>query len=178
MEEWKTIVKYEGIYEVSNYGNIRTCEGKITHTNCHGIRHWKQRILQPREDKKNKSLSVSLWKDGIYKSMLIHRLVAGAFIPNPNNLETVNHKDGNRQNNNIVNLEWLNRADNIRHGFENGLYTCQIEVIIVKKETKDAYYFRSLSKASKFIGHNKAYISSSIIRKKYENSKYTWKLLI
>jgi hypothetical protein len=178
MEEWKDVVGYKGIYEVSNLGNVRTCEGKVTYTNRHGVRHWNQRVLKPREDKRSKALSVSLWKNGSCRTYLIHRLVAMSFIPNPNNLETVNHKDGNRHNNHVDNLEWMSRADNIRHGFTTGLYTCQTPIVIVDKETEHAYYFHSLSKAGEFMGHGDKYLSGAIKKNQYENKKFKWALFI
>lgn len=94
VEEWKDVVGYEGIYEVSNRGRVRTHKNKTTYTIKHGIRHWKQRILKEKA-KNNRDVRVSLWKGGKRKDYLVHRLVAEAFIPNPANKPTVNHIDGN-----------------------------------------------------------------------------------
>lgn len=64
-----------------------------------------------------------MWKNGKHKTMLLHRLIATTFLENfINTSMTVNHKNGNRLDNRIENLEWLSRADNIRYGFENGQY--------------------------------------------------------
>ena len=120
-EVWKDVKGYEGIYEVSTLGRVRTHKDKTTFTEKHGVRKWKQRILKAKKCKQN-SHRVDLWKGGVNKTWLVHRLVALAFIPNTNNLETVNHIDGNRLNNCADNLEWLSHGDNIRHAFALGLY--------------------------------------------------------
>ena len=100
MTIWKTIDGYEGMYEVSSTGEVRNRKGEklkpsITST---GYPH------------------VSLCRQGERKSKNIHRLVAEAFIPNPNNYPIVNHKDENRANNNIDNLEWCSYSYNASYG--------------------------------------------------------------
>ena len=129
MEEiWKDIKGYEG-YQVSNFGKIRTYK-KITFTKKHGIRHWKDRILhfKPSTNSKQKSKQgmgyrVDLWKDGKPKTLLVARLVATTFLEDLINTDmTVNHKNGNRLDNRVENLEWLSRADNIKYGYQNGQY--------------------------------------------------------
>ena len=177
MEIWKDVVGYEGIYEVSDLGRVRTHKNKTTFTNKHGVRHWKQRILKLRKDQKNGCLSVSLWKNNKGKSFLIHRLVAIAFIPNPNNLYTVNHKDGNRNNNRLDNLEWLSLKDNIIYGFENEQYTKQIKIKVIDISTNKETIFRSLSMANKFFKKNHNYLSSKLKEGKYYNQNYKWEII-
>ena len=79
-EIWKDVVGYEGIYEVSSYGRIRTHKNKTTYTEKHGIRHWKQRYLKDKTPN-GRDVRVTLWKNGECKYFLVHRLVAFAFIP-------------------------------------------------------------------------------------------------
>lgn len=163
MEIWKNIPGYEG-YQASNIGRIRTYN-KTTYTEKHGIRHWKNRVLKPKKDKYN-SLRVSLWKNNKEKTLLVARLIGSTFIEN--NLETnltINHKDGNRLNNNVENLEWLSRKENIVYGFKNGQYknTCKKCSIIVNGKKKN---FETLTAASNYLNKNKAYISNIINRKK------------
>ena len=77
-ELWKDIPGYEGIYQASTLGNIRTCEDKTTHTERHGIRHWKQRTLKQKKCRNSKGridARVSLWKDGKERTWLVSRLV-------------------------------------------------------------------------------------------------------
>lgn len=70
---------------------------------------------------KNGYIQVNTWNNNKQKTFLVHRLVASAFIPNQDNLPEVNHIDGNKQNNNVTNLEWCTRSENIKHGINNGL---------------------------------------------------------
>lgn len=101
-EVWKPVFGYEGLYEVSNHGKVKSLH-------WYGGNTEKEKTLSVRTDG---YLRVVLSKDGISKNYAVHRLVAQAFIPNPNNLEMVNHKDENRQNNNVENLEWCTRSYN------------------------------------------------------------------
>lgn len=100
MEIWKDIEGYEGLYQVSNYGRVKSLNKR------------KGRILKPAKDKGG-YLRVALHKQGTQKHYKIHRLVAQAFIPNPQNLPQVNHKDENPTNNTVQNLEWCDCQYNI-----------------------------------------------------------------
>ena len=103
-EVWKDIKNYEGLYEVSNFGNVRSLN--YNHTN-------KIKILKPHKNQKGYYL-VSLCKNGEVKSHSVARLVAMAFISNPNNYPQVNHKDEDKTNNKVENLEWCNNQYNKR----------------------------------------------------------------
>lgn len=156
MEIWKDIPNYEG-YQVSNLGRIRT-HNKTTYTKLHGVRHWKDRILKQKYSPKDKSYRVELWKDGKHKTILVHRIVAVTFLGESLDTKlTVNHKDGNRRNNNINNLEWLTIKENIQHAFANNLSYQQNCTLVNSKGEK--IYFLSLAKASLFLNRNKGYIS-------------------
>ena len=173
MEEiWKNIDNYEG-YQVSNLGRVRTYN-KVTYTNKHGERHWKDRILKPKISKQDKCSRVELWKDGKHKTILVHRLVANAFLEtNIDTNLTINHKDGNRLNNRVDNLEWVTKADNIRHAFDNGLIPCK-QIKLINKKNKEIKMYRSMAKASEEMHYNKGYISLQISRGKFENDNYIW----
>lgn len=113
MEEiWKPIPGYEGFYEASAYGRIRSVEriaiGRWGHN------HRKSHVLSP-NDVHDGYQQVKFSIDGEKSQQLVHRLVAAAFIPNPNNLPQVNHKDGNHRNNSVENLEWCTASENSRH---------------------------------------------------------------
>lgn len=111
MEEWKDIVGYEGIYQISNLGNVKGF--KFTSG-------YKEHLLKPLFDKDG-YCKVNLYKDRKLKRVSIHRLVASTFIPNPENKPQINHIDGNKQNNSADNLEWVTSKENIRHSIEKGL---------------------------------------------------------
>lgn len=174
-EEWKAIPKYEGIYEASNLGRIRTAEDKTTHSILHGERHWKQRILKPKSIKAKghrKDLRVTLWKDKKPKDHLVARLVAMAWIDGYKDGMTVNHKDGNFLNNNVENLEWLTLADNIRMGFQTGLYKKLQRKVCLIRENGERLVFDSMSACSVFLGRQKGYVSSAIAQgRKFVYSK-------
>ena len=109
METWKEIAGYEGIYEVSDLGRVKSLGNNKSK---------KEKILKPLNNTRG-YLQVMLCKDGHTKRLLVHRLVAKAFIPNPNNLETINHKDEDKTNNFVSNLEWMSIKDNTNYGTRN-----------------------------------------------------------
>jgi hypothetical protein len=151
------------------YGRIRT-HNKVTYTKRHGARSWKDRILKPKISSKDKCLRVELWKDGKHKTVLVHRLVANAFLEKliDSNM-TVNHIDGNRLNNRIDNLEWLSRADNIRYGFANGQYSCCKKCKLMSKNGE--YLFKSIAEANRFLNRNYSYIDTALKRNRTIRSK-------
>lgn len=153
---WRDVVGYEGIYEVSNNGLVRTKEGKTTYTEHHGVRVWKQRILKAKLSKKDGYYRVSLWKDGEEKTHLVHRLVAEAFIPKVEGKNFVNHIDG--KGNHVDNLEWCDYDENNNHAFDNDLIQTNHKIKLVDINSNEEFYFRSKAKASEFLGKNHGYI--------------------
>lgn len=117
-EEWKDIKNYEGLYQVSNLGKVKSLER--TKSNGKGLVKIKERILTQNITNWG-YYRVALYKNGTRKYYKVHRLVAEAFISNPNNKEQVNHIDGNKLNNNVDNLEWNTRIENMNHTRVNGL---------------------------------------------------------
>lgn len=125
MELWKDIPGYEGLYQASNKGHIRTSAGKVTKSARFAKRVWKQRIMKPKAAANKKGridLRVELWKDGNHKTYLVSRLIALTWCEGYKEGLTVNHKNGNQLDNRAENLEWLTLCDNIRHAFATGLY--------------------------------------------------------
>lgn len=105
-EVWKDIQDYEGLYQVSNLGRVRSLGRPVFNAIKHGNIWRKGKILKPIKTQNTGYYCVSLVKDKHLKRKSIHRLVAEAFIPNPNDLPQVNHKDENKANNQVSNLEW------------------------------------------------------------------------
>lgn len=119
MEEiWKDIKDYEGYYQISNLGNVRSIERTVKRI-THSVKI-SSKLLKLRKTS-NDYFNIQLCKDSGCKSKLIHRLVAEAFIPNPENKPEVNHKDGNKANNNVLNLEWNTSKENSQHSYDSGL---------------------------------------------------------
>lgn len=118
-ELWKDIKGYEGCYQVSNLGRIKSLD-RMTN-NQYGEYFMKGRILKNSIIKDKGYCRVSLNNGNGKISKRVHRLVAEAFIPNPENKPEVNHKDGNKLNNCVSNLEWCTNKENIEHSIRTGL---------------------------------------------------------
>lgn len=112
-EEWRDIKDYKGLYQVSNLGRVKRMFGFTSNG-----RRWNSKILQQAFYQSNNSgyYNVFLCKNGKTKRYLVHRLVAQAFIPNPDNLPQINHKDENTKNNCVDNLEWCTCQYNVSYG--------------------------------------------------------------
>lgn len=111
MEIWKDVVGYEGLYQVSDMGRVK----RLGNT----PRCTKDRMRRLCVSKKGAYLVCVLSKDGVHKTPFVHRLVAEAFIPNPQNLPCINHKDENKRNNRVENLEWCTVEYNDNYGTRN-----------------------------------------------------------
>ena len=114
MEEWKSIAGYEGLYEVSNYGRVKSL-GRIVIRKNGWACTFKQKILRTHKTLKGYVL-VDLHKNNKAKRLYVHRLVAEAFIPNHKKMPEINHKDEDKENNAVGNLEWCSRIENVRYG--------------------------------------------------------------
>lgn len=119
-EIWKAIKGYEGLYEVSNIGRVKSLSRKVNGPR-QGVK-WtlREKLLKTTVKKSGRYIQISLYNLG-RKRKLVHCLVAEAFIPNPENKPEVNHKSGDKSDNRIENLEWVTRQENLDHASECGL---------------------------------------------------------
>lgn len=120
MEEWKKIAGYND-YLVSNNGRIKSLE-RLVPMPMGGFRKCIEKILKPRIGIHG-YYYVNLANENAIKSMCIHKIVALSFIENPGNKRCVNHKDGNKLNNKVSNLEWATHGENNQHAYDTGLKT-------------------------------------------------------
>lgn len=119
-EIWLPVRGYEGLYEVSDKGRVRSLDRKVIYSTGREVLH-RGRILKDTAGKAGYP-QVVLTKDKEKKNYSVHRLVAEAFIPNPENKEQVNHIDRNKENNNISNLEWVTHQENADHAVASGYH--------------------------------------------------------
>lgn len=152
MEEeiWRAIPNYEDLYEVSNLGRVRSLNYR---------RSGKVQVLKL-STKQDGYLQVTLRKDCKRKYHLIHRLVAETFLENPNNLPCVNHKDENKQNNNVSNLEFCSYEYNNNYGSRNERAANTRNKKVICLELKRI--FNSVTEASKFVGCTRGNVSHAI----------------
>ena len=120
-EEWRPIFGYESYYEVSNLGRVRALARTVLCRNqvCSFLRTYPAKLL-PAHALEHGYMQVTLNKHGKSKAFLVHRLVAQAFLPNPDNKPEVNHKDRNGSNNAVSNLEWVTKLENMQHALATG----------------------------------------------------------
>lgn len=156
-EIWKDIEGYEGLYQVSNLGKVRSL-----------VSHWGNKLLVPRIKKaalNSKGYErVGLSKNKRMIQIFVHRLVAIAFIPNPENKPCVNHIDGNHRNNCADNLEWCMQKENIKHAFDTKLAPSGTERKYVKLTKEQVECIRK-----EYVPHSKNF-SISQLSKKYDVS--------
>lgn len=148
MEIWKPVVGYEGFYEISNQGRVRRIAGG------HGAKPGL--VLKPQVGSHGYP-TVVLQKLGCATTVLVHRLVAISFLGNPGDGREVNHKDSNRQNPTLENLEWVTRKGNILHAIQKGRQVGQGPIPVRRS---DGVVFPSLKDAAHAIGGSSSKISN------------------
>jgi hypothetical protein len=158
-EQWKAVADSNGEYSISDHGRVKSYKGGM------------ERILKPSLTREFGYFRIAIRINDKIKTIRVHRLVAEAFLPNPDNKPQVNHKDGNKLNNHVSNLEWSTSKENLQHAWENGM--CEstrfarskpvIDIITNKK-------YDSLALACKYINepygrhHQRHYIKSPLQR--------------
>lgn len=137
MEEiWKDIKGYESLYQVSNMGRIKSLERyKENHSKLQKV----EEKIKTINIKNSGYQFVQLYKNNKYKNLMVHRLVAQAFIPNVDNKPQINHIDGNKLNNNVTNLEWCTNSENEKHAWNTGLKQCTEKLKETTRKTNKEY---------------------------------------
>lgn len=183
-EIWKPIAGYEGLYEVSNLGRVKSIERYTEYKNCKSTH--RIGIKSKVNGRVVKGLIccgyhyVGLAKEGVRKNYRVHRLVAMTFIPNPNNLPIINHKDENRLNNSVDNLEWCTQKYNANYGnarkklSESLTKNRGVKVVQKNREGQVIAEYKSIIEASRATGIPDENINK-VVHKKYDkqrNGKY------
>ena len=169
-EIWKDIVGYEGLYQVSNLGRVRSIK--------------KNQVLSP---KKNWDgyLRIQLWRKQHNVYVSIHRLVAEAFISNPGNKPFVNHKNGTKNDNRVENLEWCTQKENIKHAFKTGLSkpspknwsVASKPVIQLTKEGEFIREYPSQIEVERMLGICRTNVSAVCLGKHKTAGGYVWRFV-
>lgn len=157
MEEYREIKNFPN-YQVSNLGNIKNLKGKL---------------LSKYVSKKG-YVVVCLYKNNKGTTKTVHRLIAQAFIPNPENKPYINHIDSNRANNDIKNLEWCTQSENLKHGYKYGkVRPPRNDRKIIMMDMNENYIttFDSIKKAANFIDGDPSHITK-VLKEKLNHHKY------
>ena len=174
-EIYKDIKGYEGLYQISNLGNIKRLEhtkyNPLTKTNS----VYKEHLIKKHINKKG-YYQVTLCKNSKIKSINVHRLIAEAFIPNPDNLPCINHIDGNKNNNRVDNLEWCSLKYNVQHAYKNNLMMNCKKVKQYDLNNNFLKKYNSINEASKQTNTNQGGISMCILGKRKTAGGFIWKL--
>lgn len=161
--EFRSVVGYEGLYEISDNGLVRGVNRYVDLPD--GKKRFAKGCILKTRIKKDGYIDVRLSRGGIPKTYLVHRLVAQAFIKNPDNLPQINHLSGNKQDNRVENLAWTDASGNVLHAYKNGLNTqCGCNhtnaVIVIDLVTGDLYY--TLKALSDHLGVNYKSLSEAL----------------
>ena len=162
-EIWKNIPNYEGIYQISNLGNIRSC---------------KNNKIRKSIKQKSGYLRIILTKNQKQKATNVHILVAKNFVPNPNNLPFVNHIDGNKENNKSDNLEWVTASQNMKHAIKKGLikhHPWSVKVAQYSLDGKLIKVWDKMADASRHLNCHHSQIFDCCRGKQNTCKGYVWK---
>ena len=160
--------------EIEGFENYIICtDGTVHNKKGHNISSWKDNVGY---------LQVKLSKEGKWYYKRVHRLVAEAFIPNPHNLKQVNHIDGDKTNNEVSNLEWIDNKNNTQHGYDNNLYHSKhrnIKIEVYDKITHQLINtYKSIRETANELNINRKTLSRILFDDKENNYDYDFKAII
>lgn len=177
-EVWKDIEGYEGLYQVSNWGRVKRLEG------LDSLGHLRKERIFKSVKNHNGYLYVGLYKDGKCKQHFVHRLVAQAFIHNPDNLPYINHKNEIKDDNNADNLEWCSTAYNCNYGTRNQRIA---DTKINGKRSKTVYQYTldgdfvaeypSVNEIQRQLGFAKTHISDCCLGRYKQSYGFIWRYI-
>lgn len=178
-EIWKQIIGYEGRYEVSSYGRVKSCAKEWLACGNRKVQRRKPDSILKTQIHNNYPRATLTDIGGNKKSYSVHRLVGIHFINNPNNYPIINHLDSNRENNYYKNLEWTTYKGNAIHAFKNGNRKGRVgkdnpqsryreqDIIIIRKLAEDGYY--SQEQIAKMFNDNQSNIGRIILRQRWKH---------
>jgi hypothetical protein len=159
MANWKSVVGYEDLYEVSDEGEVKSLirdhidsDGRVS-----------AKILKQNNGTSGYKI-VALAKERTYKTKMVHRLVAAAWLPNPSELPCVNHLNGNKEDNRTQNLEWCTYKHNLQHALMTGLKLrqCNIQRSVVVTKDDKILRFDSMKECAEYFGFGKCWMHNRI----------------
>ena len=169
-EIWKPVVGYEGFYEVSNLGRVRSLVRRMYDLNKQTIEDKPRiKILSPSHHRSG-YLLLTLTKDGVVKRAYVHRLVADAFLDKKNETDVVNHKDLNKTNNCVCNLEYISFTENMAHAWKNG--ACKSKLTV--DDVRDIRNRFALGETPTQIQSDYQFVSVGSIRNVVSNKTWRW----
>lgn len=174
-EIWTSVPGYEGFYEVSSMGRVRSVSRWVPCVrNPEKKQFYHGRVLKPGVNMNPYGyLQVNLSKRGKTKPGLVHRLVAMAFIPNPDSLREVNHINGDKHDNRVVNLEWCSSKENKKHAHALGLYTSEKAV----KCVETGVVYRTQKEAAEVVGVHPNTIGKACLGRRKTAKGFHWQFV-
>lgn len=168
-EEWRPVVGFEGLYECSSLGNVRSVDRK-NRKFCKGC------VLKQRKST-NGYMVVTLWKNNRKKLCTVHRLIIKSFIPNPNNLPECNHKNECKTDNRVENLEWCDHKYNNNYGTKNKRQSEKKQKRVLQYSLDGDFIkeWPSLISVQNELGYNRGSLSNCCLNKTKTAYDYVWK---